>query len=85
MPSFFEFLERPIPDKITDILMIMGLSSTEAFKHTLAQLLGDKERVTKEELEKYSIIACGTKNIANTAVPLTADDVLSIYRRSFLD
>ena len=83
MPAFFEFLQKNGVEKISQILSLMGFMSVDAFRNTMNELLGEKEKFTKPELASYAKIAVKVKNIGNTIVLPTEQDIVSIYEASF--
>lgn len=81
--AFFSFIEKQSPAVIRRLLDIMGLKNTQAFKDILAKLLGEKERITREEFTQYAALAIQAKNIANCTVVPTEQDLFDMYVESF--
>lgn len=81
--AFFSFIEKQSPAVIRRLLDIMGLKNTQAFKDILAKLLGEKERITREEFAQYAALAIQAKNIANCTVVPTEQDLFDMYVESF--
>ena len=67
---------------LTKLMAALGLKSIDEFKLLLEDLLGEKECITKEEIEKFSSMALATRNIANSAVKPCVDEVANIYFKS---
>lgn len=65
MPGYLDFLQPARKDEITEILSAMGFSSLSEFR-TLCSSLLKPERLTVEEIIKYSEIAIRAGNIQNT-------------------
>ena len=84
LAEFMKVIELEMKAVIDNILRSMKLNSVAEFKVWLAKLLGEKEAITKEEIEKYAAIAIKAKNIANCPVKLTQDQLIEIYTRSML-
>ncbi len=82
LPAFFEYLLKNGVEKLTQILSLMGFMSVDAFRNTMNELLGEKEKLTKQEIADYSKIAVKAKNIGNTIVPPTEQDIASMYEAS---
>ena len=82
MAAFFDYLQKRIPDKVSAILSLMGLLSVQTFKNKMIELLGEKETITDKEIQKYSEIAIKTKNIGNTIVPPSKNDIIGMYEAS---
>ncbi|MDU2063479.1 MAG: iron-containing alcohol dehydrogenase family protein [Sporomusaceae bacterium] len=70
------------PEKVQEVLRCLGFSQVEEFKNVLDSLLGEKESVTTEELERFSAKAAQAKNLANTLVALNQADLAGIIKRS---
>jgi hypothetical protein len=60
----------------------MEISSIDEFEALFLRLLGEREQITEKELEKYTAIAAGAKNIQNSKVKPGREDILNIYSRS---
>ena len=69
---------------VENILSCMSLNSVDELKTWLADLLGEKEVVTKEEIEKFASIAIKAKNIANCPVKVTEEQLVGIYTKSMI-
>ncbi len=81
--AFLSFVEKKAPERVYAILSSMKLSSVKEFKKVLDALLGEKETLTQDEINKYSAMAMKTKNISNcTAVP-ELEDILAAFKASF--
>lgn len=83
MAAFFDFLQKGAHVKVSEILSLMGFLSVEAFKSTMHELLGEKEKVTTQEIQKFSEITIKAKNIGNTIIPPTQNDIIDMYAASF--
>ena len=83
LPEFLKFTEKKRPDRVAPILRAAGYTSCNEFSDALSSLLGPRENVTEEEIEKYTAIAIKAKNIKNCIVEPSKEDLLRIYRQSF--
>jgi alcohol dehydrogenase class IV len=83
LAEFFKLVQRSCPEKIQQILTLMGCESVEHFEKIINELLGKKEEMTLEEVEKFASIAIKAKNISNCIVVPTQDDLLNIYKIVF--
>lgn len=69
--------------KVSRILDSMSMT-IDGFGETIAELLGERESLTDEELKLFTDTAkSAEKNILNTALPPTGDDIKNIYIKSF--
>lgn len=83
MAAFFDFLQKRVPEKVSEILSLMGFLSVEAFKSTMNELMGEKEKVTDEEFIKFSEIVIKAKNVGNTIIAPSKNDIINMYAASF--
>lgn len=83
LAAFFSFVEKQNPAVIRRLLDIMKLQNTAAFKKYLNLLLGEKEKIDKQEIGKFADIAIKAKNIANCSVVPNRQDLYNIYMESF--
>lgn len=83
LPYFMQKLEGKMGDTITTIYQAMGVSDNEHLKEWLDGLLGEKESITREEIEEFSLIAINAKNIKNCSVELSLEEMKEIYLQSF--
>jgi alcohol dehydrogenase class IV len=83
LAAFFAFVEKKNPSVIRHLLDIMGLKDLAAFKNTLGSLLGEKEKIDRQDFEKFADIAIKAKNIANCTVVPTRQDLYNMYVESF--
>jgi alcohol dehydrogenase class IV len=83
LAAFFSFIEKQNPAVIRRLLDIMRLADTSAFKSVLDRLLGEKESITVEHLEKFAGISIKAKNISNCTIVPTQKDLYNLYVESF--
>lgn len=81
--EYLRLVENEQPDLAASIFKAMSLSSVDQFKGIIAQLLGDKEELSSEEIDQYSKLAIQTKNIANCVVKPLENDLQEMYTESF--
>lgn len=84
MCEFLKFIEKSIPDMVTEILTAMGYEKLKDFTADMDELLGDKEKITEDELKEFSAIAIKAKNISNCMVVPSEKDLFEIYSNVFL-
>ncbi|HEX3021702.1 MAG TPA: iron-containing alcohol dehydrogenase, partial [Lachnospiraceae bacterium] len=83
LPSFMRKLEEKMGDTIAAIYKSMGIKDSKEMTDWLDGLLGEKESITREEIEEYSGISVKAKNIKNCRVELSFEEVKEIYLDSF--
>lgn len=83
LANFFGFVEKSDLELIKRILVGMKLSSVNELGKILDDLLGTKEVLTNDEIEKFASIAITAKNIGNCRVVPTKEDLVAIYKVSF--
>jgi alcohol dehydrogenase class IV len=83
LPSFMQKLEEKMGDTIASIYKAMGIKDSKEMTDWMDGLLGEKEPITREEIEEYASISVKAKNIKNCRVELTLEEVKEIYMDSF--
>ena len=83
LTEFLKFVESKCPERIAVILEAMGVASTGEIGDKLNLLLGEKESITDEEIDKFASIAIKAKNNANSMAVPTEADLKKLYRLSF--
>ncbi|MDR3539964.1 MAG: iron-containing alcohol dehydrogenase family protein [Desulfosporosinus sp.] len=81
--EYLKLVEKVEPDLAGRILAAMNFSEAEQFQVLLSQLLGEKEEISSAEIEQYSKQASQTKNIANSVVKPTEEDIKTMLTLSF--
>ncbi len=82
LPSYLRFVAKHDAEVVKRILSAAGVSSLDEFEAIFLRLLGDREQITAKELERYTAIAFQAKNVTNSKVIPTKEDIESIYNRS---
>ncbi len=82
LPSFLRFVAKHDTEVVKKILSAAGVSSLDEFEAIFLRLLGDREQITAKELERYTAIAFQAKNVTNSRVIPTKEDIEAIYNRS---
>ena len=81
--EFLKFVEEKRPDRIAPIIKAAGFCSTYELGEVLDKLLGKREEVEPDEVEKFSAISIKAKNIPNCIVVPDEADLINLYRLSF--
>ncbi len=82
LAAFLQVAERTHKETVKRILTAMGYTQIGQLKEVLDGLLGEKERLTEQEKEKYTKLASGSKNIRNCRVPITGAEIREIFENS---
>lgn len=83
LASFLAFVEKKDPETVRRIAGLMGLGGTGGIRDALGRLLGEKETLTAEELERFADLSIKARNIANCAVVPNREDLRRMYAESF--
>lgn len=78
LPAFMSYINKHKPELISTILSIMGFDTVQQFRDTLNDLLGVRESISREQAEKYAEIASRSKNVSNSIVVPSTDDLIGI-------
>lgn len=81
--EYLKLVETVQPALCGTILEPMNFSEAHQLRELLDKLLGDKEEISFEEIEKYSKSAIQTKNIANSVVKPVEENLKTIFTQSF--
>ena len=82
LPSFLRFVAKHDAEVVKKILTATGVTSLDEFEAILLRLLGAREQITAKELERFTAIAFQAKNVTNSRVIPTKEDIESIFARS---
>lgn len=83
LASFLRFTQRTRPALVQRILSALGMGSLTDFSFVMERLLGEKEKIERADLEKFSDKAIASKNIGNCAAVPTREDILAMFVESF--
>lgn len=81
--EFLRLIQKVLPVRVDTMMDKMGFVSLQEFINKLDELLGEKEKLTLAEVEEYTSIAIKAKNITNSIVIPTKEDLLHIYKTVF--
>ncbi|HHV11025.1 MAG TPA: iron-containing alcohol dehydrogenase [Clostridiales bacterium] len=82
LPSFLRFVMKKEAAVVNQILSAMSFSSLDDLEALFLRLLGERERITVQDVEKYAGIAIKAKNIMNSKVVPEREDLIRMYERS---
>lgn len=80
--NYMRFTAKYEPDVIDRLMRTMNMKDLDEFCRTMGTLVGDikeEERLTPEEIEKFTEEVMASHNLINTRVPVTRDDVVAIF------
>ncbi|SPF40422.1 iron-containing alcohol dehydrogenase YiaY [Candidatus Desulfosporosinus infrequens] len=80
---YLKLVEKVEPELAGRILAAMNFSEAEQLLELLNRLLGEKEKISSEEIKQYCKLAIQTKNIANSVVQPTEEDMRTMLTLSF--
>lgn len=83
LPAFIRRVQGGMPERMANIWPLTGFPGIDQFSSALAGLLGEREELSEEEIEKFSAAAIRAKNVRNCPVVLSYEDIAAIYRESF--
>jgi len=80
--EFLKYIEKSWPERVNEILSAMGMSNVNEFITMLDDLLGEREKLTDEQIENYASIAAGSANVKNCPIVPSREDLIKIFRNS---
>lgn len=83
LAAFLAFVAESCPERIKTILASMELKNVDEFSKVMNGLLGEKETLTDNEIEKYVKLAMKTKNISNCTTIPKEEDLCKTFKVSF--
>ena len=80
--EYLRLVEKVYPDLTARILQAMNLSDVDSFEEMMNSLLGEKEEVSSEEIIKFSEITMRARNVPNSIVIPSEEEVRIMFERS---
>jgi len=80
--EYLKFIAAQYQAKVDEVVALLGAESLHSLGDILNSLLGDREPITAEEIELFSAKAITAKNIANTLVKPSQQDLADIMQNS---
>lgn len=80
--EYLKYVEKSWPERIYEMLSALGLSTVDDFIALLDELLGEKEQLTDEQIEKYVSITLKSANYKNSPIIPTEEEMIEIFKRS---
>lgn len=85
MAEYLRFAEKTAPGPVEKVLKATGFKDVSSFGKFISELLGEREKITSEELKMYSEAAIKAKNIPNSIAVPSEEDLYGIYSAVFSD
>jgi alcohol dehydrogenase class IV len=82
LPSFLRLVAKNDLMLINKILKPMGMYSIDEFEAEFFRLLGEREAITISDVEKFTAISSKAKNVNNSKVIPTTEDIYHVFTRS---
>lgn len=82
LPSFMRFVMKSNQELVKKILVAMGLETIDEFEALFLRLLGERETISEQEIERFTSIAINARNIMNSRVVPDRQDLVQIFTRS---
>jgi len=79
---YLEAMQKGNAEKVAKIVAALGLPGVQAFRSLLDTLLGQREHLTRDEIEKFAALAVQTRNIGNTPTPPDEEEIRRWYAES---
>ena len=86
--AYLRFTEKVAPDKVANVLDLLGLASVEEFGAVMDQFFApyrDELRLSAQQVADYGARAALTNNAANSLGDLSPADVTEILRASIME
>lgn len=80
--EYLRLVKKSHPDLVERILKVMELPSIDSFQDMMNSLLGKKEKVSPEDINRYSKITMRARNLPNSILVPTEDEVHEMFERS---
>lgn len=84
MGDYLQYLLPEHQEEVMTVLGTLGLSGIADLKALINDLLGDKERISEEEISAFSAIAMKARNIPFTLKSPSQADIEGMFRSSLL-
>lgn len=81
--AYLAFVETKKPELAKKVLKAMKLESVKQFDEAMDALFGERETITKEEIELFSKKTAGKKNIPNSQVPPSEEEIKRMFESVF--
>lgn len=84
LASYLRLAHARCPAAVAPVLAALGAPDVAAAAAMVGRVLGARtETLTRAEIDTYAPLAAATRNIANSRVPPSLDDIRALYAESF--
>lgn len=84
MGAYLQYLLPEHQEKVMTVLTTLGFKGIADLKALINDLLGDKEKISEQEINAFSAIAMKARNVPFTLKTPSQADLEGMFRRSFL-
>lgn len=82
LPAFLKLAQRTHTDRVERMLGAAGFADVEQFGRAIDGLLGEREHLTNEEVERYTKLAANPVKLKNCVVPVTTAQIRRMFQES---
>lgn len=82
LPTFLKLAGRSHADRVDRMLDAAGFADVEQLAGVIDGLLGERERLTNEEIERYTRLAANPVKLKNCVVPVTTAQIRRMFQES---
>ncbi len=82
LAEFLKLVDAKRPELIKEILEALNMSSLDELDKEISLLLGEKEVLSDEEIDKYALKASKVEKLKNTIIDLSLEDLKDILQKS---
>lgn len=83
MAEFLKHAAADAPKRTAELVEALGFASVGHLSYMLRELMGDKEVVSAQEVEKFTDKAMQAKNIGTCVVNLSREQIEALYAQTF--
>jgi alcohol dehydrogenase class IV len=80
--TYLAFVEQKKPELSNRVLKAMKVDSVKEFEESMVSLFGEREKITGEELINFSKKTAAKKNIPNSQVPPTEEEIKEMFEKA---
>jgi len=82
LPAFLRFIAIRDQNAVKKILIPMEMNSIEEMEELFKELIGKRESITVHDAEKFTSISMAAKNVTNSVIIPSKEDIYQIYSNS---
>lgn len=81
--EYLKYIATQYQAKVDEVVDLLEVENLDVLGNLLTSLLGKREEITASEIELFSTKAAAAKNISNTLIKSSQQDLAGIIERSF--